>query len=1078
MKQTLLFRNFLASFFLLVCSGVFAQLTDFTLNVTAVNESCTANGVLNFTASNTTAGATILYRIYHLPDMATPIVVTSLNTFTGLTAGTYRVVATQSLGSQSNTQQQDATITNVISALTYTLTGQKVVCGNDGKITVNVTQGNVVSYEIFVGPVIRPLQASNVFDLLPTGIYQIRVFDNCGEGVVQNYTVTANNTAFVLQNHNYGIVDCNTIKTYNVLGTPTTANSEIAYPLTLQFTVIPPSGPVIQFTQTNVMGSSPNLITVEQDIPLYYNQNYSYSIIITDRCGHVLNTGPLSVFVKLELEAALDSISCAESILNLSAAYFMQSYTVSFLSAPAGFNPVASNPSHPGPFTGLATYTNLPFGQYVIRVTDTCGRTDTQTVFVSPPPVDMLIVQQTPGCGVGNGSAAIFYNNQTHVVAASIVAAPSGYPYPLPHAVSVGNESPIFMLPTLPEGLYTVNVSNVCGGQDQVSFEIVGYHITSNSVSIVERCNSFDVVLIHQSNAQTFMRFWLQKLNPVTGQWGHPATGNGPAGPPDTANALQLQNNFTNSNLSFTGTFRVVKTFITYNDMPNPTYQTCVDVLYDFEYDGQPEIIDVYSFACANNLLDVIVVADGIAPLNYKITTKNDQPFIINNGTSPIFLALEPATYNFQVQDNCGNILNSLYDISQPVSFSITPQNVCEGQTASLTVPNFSFLNYQWWQGDNTATVLSTSNVLQFPNFNPVTQGGIYHVRINYPNPNSCIDVVLDYQVPVNSTLPNAGNDNSTSYCGSPGMLDLSTLLTGNFDFGGNWQEITSSGVLTDNIWNAINVDAGNYQFRYTVNGLCNASDESIVNIQINPIPETPAAFLEQAICDGGNLYLLATNVPGNYEWSGPNGFVSNLQNPVIENVSALQNGTYTVKAIAGGCESGVSSVNVAVSPLPLFTLAGDCINNQYTITASVTDQTIDPATLVFSWNGPDNYNDSGNPVTITGGKRGIYTATATTPDGCAATSQITVATTMCSIPTGVSPNDDTRNDTFDLAGFDVLKFKVYNRYGRMVYEQDNYTNQWHGQDFNGNILPDATYYYYIRLFTGEERTGWVYVTK
>jgi hypothetical protein len=47
-----------------------------------------------------------------------------------------------------------------------------------------------------------------------------------------------------------------------------------------------------------------------------------------------------------------------------------------------------------------------------------------------------------------------------------------------------------------------------------------------------------------------------------------------------------------------------------------------------------------------------------------------------------------------------------------------------------------------------------------------------------------------------------------------------------------------------------------------------------------------------------------------------------------------------------------------------------------------------------------------------------------------------------------------------------------------MVFEQDHYTNQWYGQDFNGNILPDATYYYYIRLSSGEERTGWVYLTQ
>ena len=54
---------------------------------------------------------------------------------------------------------------------------------------MTVTQGVATGYEILSGPVIRPLQTSPVFDLLPPGNYQIRVFNNCGEGVVQNFTL-------------------------------------------------------------------------------------------------------------------------------------------------------------------------------------------------------------------------------------------------------------------------------------------------------------------------------------------------------------------------------------------------------------------------------------------------------------------------------------------------------------------------------------------------------------------------------------------------------------------------------------------------------------------------------------------------------------------------------------------------------------------------------------------------------------------------------------------------------------------------------------------------------------------------
>lgn len=43
----------------------YSQLSNFNLNVVKTDETCTANGTLNFSVSNTTAGATIIFTIYH-----------------------------------------------------------------------------------------------------------------------------------------------------------------------------------------------------------------------------------------------------------------------------------------------------------------------------------------------------------------------------------------------------------------------------------------------------------------------------------------------------------------------------------------------------------------------------------------------------------------------------------------------------------------------------------------------------------------------------------------------------------------------------------------------------------------------------------------------------------------------------------------------------------------------------------------------------------------------------------------------------------------------------------------------------
>ena len=128
-------------------------------------------------------------------------------------------------------------------------------------------------------------------------------------------------------------------------------------------------------------------------------------------------------------------------------------------------------------------------------------------------------------------------------------------------------------------------------------------------------------------------------------------------------------------------------------------------------------------------------------PLEYSITTKNGVSFVLNNGSSNSFTNLESAVYNFQVKDVCGNIVNSLFDISAQAPLTIQATPFCNGQVGSLSVPQFSFLSYQWWKGSETTTILSTTSSLDFPSFNAATDFGTYHVRItNINGSSSCVD--------------------------------------------------------------------------------------------------------------------------------------------------------------------------------------------------------------------------------------------------------------------------------------------------------------------------------------------------
>jgi len=63
----------------------------------------------------------------------------------------------------------------------------------------------------------------------------------------------------------------------------------------------------------------------------------------------------------------------------------------------------------------------------------------------------------------------------------------------------------------------------------------------------------------------------------------------------------------------------------------------------------------------------------------------------------------------------------------------------------------------------------------------------------------------------------------------------------------------------------------------------------------------------------------------------------------------------------------------------------------------------------------------------------------------------------------------------------DIIKAEVYNRYGVKVFELNDYTNQWCGEDQSGGnsdtLLPVGTYYYVIQFASGREPIiSWIYL--
>ena len=91
--------------------------------------------------------------------------------------------------------------------------------------------------------------------------------------------------------------------------------------------------------------------------------------------------------------------------------------------------------------------------------------------------------------------------------------------------------------------------------------------------------------------------------------------------------------------------------------------------------------------------------------------------------------------------------------------------------------------------------------------------------------------------------------------------------------------------------------------------------------------------------------------------------------------------------------------------------------------------------------------------------------------------------------PEGISPNGDGRNDVLIIPGIKAKnnnRIAIYNRWGSLVYEKENYQNDWGGEANVKNIvlesdglLPDGTYYYVV-LFDNKLATkaGFIYINR
>jgi len=237
-----------------------------------------------------------------------------------------------------------------------------------------------------------------------------------------------------------------------------------------------------------------------------------------------------------------------------------------------------------------------------------------------------------------------------------------------------------------------------------------------------------------------------------------------------------------------------------------------------------------------------------------------------------------------------------------------------------------------------------------------------------------------------------------------------------------------------------------------TENGCLDSATKQIFQGDSVKMQITPAGPI--SICEGDDVQLTATTGIQTYSWS--TGASTN-------SITVNQSGTYRVDGRNSNLCFGSDSVVVNTVPAPVADAGSDVFieYGESTTLMGTGGGTYlwSPATALDN---PTIDNPTASPTSTT-----TYVLTVTNAQGCTDTDSVTVTVALpkkIDIPNILSPNDDGYNDTWDLSGvpdIDQSKITVLNRWGKVVFETENYQHDWDGT-YNGEPLPDGTYMYII----------------
>ena len=254
--------------------------------------------------------------------------------------------------------------------------------------------------------------------------------------------------------------------------------------------------------------------------------------------------------------------------------------------------------------------------------------------------------------------------------------------------------------------------------------------------------------------------------------------------------------------------------------------------------------------------------------------------------------------------------------------------------------------------------------------------------------------------------------------------------------------------------------DTGNYNLSLIIEDICFFEIDTLYkNLKVT-LRQDLTAGADQSGCEGTDIGIEANDLSGStFEWTGPNGFISDEQFPTIKEVILESTGKYEVQGNISGCKTFPKEVEVVVFENPKPYLGNNLILCPVDGEEAILDANLYETYL---------WQDGSTNQTLMVSDSGLYYVDVMDENRCIGRDSrfiVQQCPTRYYLPSAFTPNGDGEHDFFGIQGIEILSMylDVYDRWGNQVFNTRNPKEVWDGRH-HGSDCAVGSYIWFLRI--------------